>query len=67
MTEIYEEEIARLERDLATIYRRTRGGLPLTPLEKQAIAGLWARIERLEHTNTLIENKRKKDEGDAKL
>ncbi len=54
MTNTHEEEIARLERDLATIYRRTRGGLPLTPLEKNRVDGLWARIERLEETAARI-------------
>jgi len=65
VTNIYDEEIARLERDLAVIYKRTKGGLPLTPLEKQRVDSLWARIERLTHTNTLIAAKASKEQTNA--
>jgi hypothetical protein len=51
MDSYYEKELDRLHGELATIYKRGR----LTPQEKIATDGLWARIERLNTTMVRIQ------------
>lgn len=54
MTEYYTQTLERLHEELAAIYRRSRGGAPLTPTENVTVDGLWARIERIETAAVLI-------------
>lgn len=54
MTEYYKQTLERLHEELAAIYRRSRGGVALTPTEMVTVEGLWARIERIDTAAVLI-------------
>lgn len=56
MNDYYDQELDRLYRKLAGIYRRGT----LTQAEHIEIKGLWARIERLEKTQVQVKVKEAK-------